>query len=512
MWNGDQFQRAGQPVRPHPLAYVLAAILPLLLIMVLALPMGIVFAAKRFWLDRPPGPPSVHPSTPPRNPGSDGAGDPYFPDYGSSGYDALKYVIDLDWDPRTETLSGTTTIAARATQPLAAVWVDLALEATSAEVNGRSATHQRSGFQDLQIVPETQIPTGAEFEIKINYSGKPGEIKRNKIAPWSATNQEWLVAGEPESSAWWFPANDHPSDPALMDVSVRVPAGLEAISVGRLESADSQQEQDFDTWHWIASQPMATYLNFLAIGQFQVDQGLVDGRPYVYAVSEQLTPEERTRALEQLRKSGAIIRELEGWFGPYPFTEVGGIVPAAPLWFSGLETQTRPVYERQSILSSGFAETLLAHELAHMWFGDNVTLRRWDDIFTNEAYATWAQWASNQQRGGPTLNERLEKAYAATKEDPRFWRITMIDPGQDQLFATVYERGPMTLQALRNVIGEQAFNDLARDWAQKPGTRSLEEWMVTAQSKTSVDLVPFFQAWIFGQNPPEHTKANGFTD
>ena len=107
----------------------------------------------------------------------------------------------------------------------------------------------------------------------VAYSGKPGEIKQGDVQPWLATDGEWTVAGEPESSAWWYPANDHPSDPALMDVSIRVPAGMEAISVGRLESADAGNEKNFDTWHWIARQPMATYLNFMTIGQLRAEAG-----------------------------------------------------------------------------------------------------------------------------------------------------------------------------------------------------------------------------------------------
>ena len=76
----------------------------------------------------------------------------------------------------------------------------------------------------------------------IGYSGKPGDIKQGDVQPWLSSNGEWTVAGEPESAAWWYPSNDHPSDPALMDVSIRVPAGMEAISVGRLESADAERK------------------------------------------------------------------------------------------------------------------------------------------------------------------------------------------------------------------------------------------------------------------------------
>lgn len=86
----------------------------------------------------------------------------------------------------------------------------------------------------------------------------------------------------------------------------------------------------------------------------------------------------------------------------------------------------------------------------------------------------------------------------------------MIDPGRQQLFDTVYLRGPMLLQALRNVIGDPAFFALAREWGTTPGSRSVEQWMAKAQSVTQVDLTSFFRAWIYGSTCPKRTAANGF--
>jgi aminopeptidase N len=145
-----------------------------------------------------------------------------------------------------------------------------------------------------------------------------------------------------------------------------------------------------------------------------------------------------------------------------------------------------------------------------MWFGDNVTVRQWNDIFTNEAYASWAQWGITEQTGGRKANDVLNRAYERLKDNDEFWKITMIDPGKAHLFDAVYVRGPMALQALRNVIGDDAFFKLAQDWAQDPGSRTLEEWMTTAQSHTTIDLGPFFRAWIYSPTAPARTAANGF--
>jgi aminopeptidase N len=486
-------------------AHILAIVLPLMLVALLALPLGTALARRASSTDRAAGLGTG-------SAGGPGVGDPYFPDAGSSGYDVIEYDIAIDWDATSETMRSTTKITARASQPLSSFYFDLALQTDKVEVNGKNASFERRDFQDVRVVPAAPIAAGSTFEVEVDYSGAPGQISRGKVRPWFRSGQEWTAAGEPESAAWWFPSNDHPTDVALMDISIRVPADLQALSIGRLESADTGGEKDFDTWQWRSRQPLATYLAFISIGKYQIEQGSVDGRPYVYAASMQLSAEDRKRVLAQLHRSGSVIRILEQMFGPYPFTEVGGVVPVHRMQFGGLETQTRPVYNAASLLNADYAPVLIAHELAHMWFGDNVTVREWNDIFNNEAYASWAQWGVAERTGRRPANAALNSAYDRTKNEARFWQVTMIDPGPDQLFSTVYVRGPMALQALRNVIGDEAFFTLARDWSQRPGSRSLEEWMAAAQSHTTVDLKPFFDAWIFATVVPARTPANGFRD
>ena len=236
--------------RPPRYAYVIAALLAVLLVAALAVPVAI--AVLRYRGDWPPtGSRGVPPTT--ANGGANGAGDPYFPDYGSSGYDATQYTVAVDFDPGDETLTGRTVVAARATESLSSFYLDLALPASRVWVDDVDAAFALEGFQDLRVTPAAPIADGQSFTVTVEYAGRPGTLRREGMdePPWRAGEDEWTVAGEPESSAWWYPANDHPSDPALLDVSVRVPKEYQAISVGRLASRDTAQEADFDTWRWV---------------------------------------------------------------------------------------------------------------------------------------------------------------------------------------------------------------------------------------------------------------------
>jgi aminopeptidase N len=495
--------------RPPRYAYVIAAALAVLLVAALAVPAAI--AVLRYRGDWPPtGSRAGSPST--ATDGANGAGDPYFPDYGSSGYDATQYTVAVDFDPGDQTLTGRTVVAARATESLSSFYLDLALPVSRVRVDEVDAAFSLEGFQDLRVTPASPIADGQSFTVTVEYAGRPGTVRRAGMEepPWRSGTDEWTVVGEPESSAWWFPANDHPSDPALLDVSVRVPKEYQAISVGRLASKDTAQEADFDTWHWVTSESLPTYASFLGIGHYELREGEADGRPYVYAASTRFSGDQRAKLFAAMERTPTLVRELEAFAGPYPYSEIGGFVPSTPLWFAGLEAATRPVYVGDALLDEGYSDELLVHELAHMWFGDHVTLLQWNDIFTNEAFASWAYWEVVERRGGTPADDRLDGTYDRIKDEADFWRVTMIDPGPAKMFDTVYTRGPMALQALNNVMGDRAFDGLVRSWAQGGGTRSLEDFMVSAQARTSVDLTPFFRQWLFDPDAPEKTRANGF--
>lgn len=452
-----------------------------------------------------PGPPV---STGTKNSGGPGVGDPYYPDYGSSGYNALKYTIDLAWAPDTHRLFGVTRIDARADHELQSFYVDLVLPVTSVWVDGVRARFSRESTYDVKITPAHTVTAHTVFHINVRYGGNPANYHLGAINPWIVTGDEVTAAGEPEGSAWWYPANDHPSDPASYDVTVTVPDGLEVISNGRLISSTVDPETGLEAWHWKTPETLDTYQSLLSIGHYQIRRGMADGLPYVYAVSDQLSRSDRAKAFANLAKTPKIISTEASVYGPYPYDAIGGLVTGHNLWYDGLESATRPVYDKRD-LTRGDASSLLAHELAHMWFGDHVTLKQWNDIFDSEAYASFSQWWYAEKTGGPTANSRLRKTYNDYLKSPGFWQVSMTDPGRDHLFDAVYLRGPMTLQALRNVIGDQAFFELSRRWAQRGGTHSLEDWMELAHQVSGKDLNGFFQAWLYGPTPPAKTRANG---
>lgn len=436
--------------------------------------------------------------------GGDGVGDPYFPTAGGGGYDARHYRTELAYDEPTRGLTGTTTVTAVATTELASLHLDLDLLVDRAELNGIKVEFTQTG-RDVHVHSSRLLRPGDEFEVRLDYAGRPAELDSESL---HVTGRELVIADEPFSAPLWFPSNDHPSDPATMETLITVPADLQAMSSGALISRDTESDPATDTWHWRSAEPMATYLNFLAIGPFDLRTGQENGRPFLYAISRELEPALAQGAEQALRATPGVVAELEAIWGPYPFGEVGGIAPAADFEYGALETQPRPIYNTRTLVSEPTA--LLVHEYAHQWFGNKVTLRQWVDIVMNESYAAYSEWLIAERRGRRSANDIMKRIYAAAPADHTTWTVPIDDPGPDHLFSNVYTRGPMALQALRNLIGDDAFFALGRAWASRSGPHSFEDWQVLAQQHSRIDLTHFFEVWYAGTSKPAPTAENGF--
>ncbi|WP_148574847.1 M1 family metallopeptidase [Nocardioides caldifontis] len=156
-------------------------------------------------------------------PGAPGIGDPYFPTAGNGGYDVRHYGLRLRYVPRTDRLSGSARIEARATQPLSSFHLDLhRLHVRTIRVDGRRASYTRNG-DELVVVPARRVRDGERFTTVVRYAGTPSPLPSGP--GFLATKDGALVIGQPESATTWFPANDHPSDRASFSFRVRVPRG-----------------------------------------------------------------------------------------------------------------------------------------------------------------------------------------------------------------------------------------------------------------------------------------------
>jgi aminopeptidase N len=453
-------------------------------------------------------------------PGAPGVGDEYYPTYGNGGYDVGHYDLNIGYDPATDRLDGEAAIRATATQTLCSFNLDLVgLEVRRVEVNGRRASWSRDG-QELTVTPKRPLKDAHRFRVEVDYDGVPVEF----ILPgtdirtgFMATPDGANVVGQPEVAAAWYPVNDHPIDKASYSFDVTVPDGYEVVANGFLRDRD--HHHGWTTWEWEAREPMASYLATIDIGYWDVHRWRTEsGIPVYDAVDSAITGGLRQEIDSSLARQGEILDLLSEAFGPYPFSTVGGIVDNQDDLFFALETQTRPVYSKLFWLDNEGnpinGDFVVVHELAHQWFGDDVALARWQDIWLNEGFATYAEWLWEEYEGRGTPQEIFQASYDAIPADDPFWAVVIGDPGIELLFdGAVYVRGAMTLQAMRNEVGDDVFWAIIRGWAatKSGGNATTEEFIAYAEEVSGQELDELFNTWLYTpvKPPPSAVSAQG---
>ncbi|MFF0831465.1 MULTISPECIES: M1 family metallopeptidase [unclassified Streptomyces] len=438
-------------------------------------------------------------ASPAPTPGAPGIGDPYFPQLGNGGYDARHYDLDVAYAPGTGRLDGRTTLRARATQNLSSFDLDLQrLEITRVEVDGSRARFTRDG-DEVTVTPRHALREGREFTVSVTYGGVPeplgGPIIFGSEYGWMKTADGVFVACEPNAASTWFPSSDHPSDKATYDIRIKAPKGLTAVSNGRLVSTRDRGGSTYT--HWRESRPMATYLATATIGRFDVRTGRTPGGTPIYVAIDPVL--KNGNSVDVYGVTAAATDYWSEVFGPYPFEETGAIVDDMPEAGFSLEVQSKPAY------SAVRNEATIVHELAHQWFGDSVSVARWKDTWLNEGFATYAQWLWAEHQGTRSAHDSFRAAYDARPADSSFWQIKVADPQRDTMFASpVYQRGAMTLQMLRERIGDRAFFALLPAWTRlhRYGNADTADFVRLAERISGQRLDDLFGTWLYTTGKP----------
>ncbi|MBV9594129.1 MAG: M1 family metallopeptidase [Actinobacteria bacterium] len=426
--------------------------------------------------------------------GAPSLGDPYLPQAGNGGYRVDRYELDLTYGISSNRLSGRALIALVTNQPLTRLSLDaVGLNVSKVAINGRRAKRYATQGAKLHVWTGDVLPAGARVTLDVRYSANPhprrgrwGEIG------WEELTDGVIVAGQPDGAPTWFPCNDHPSNKATYRIEITTDSPYCVLANGRLTACDVHASQT----HWVYEQPepMSPYLATVQIGRYELVE--LARRPVreLIAVPASLRPAAEAAFARQTR----MMTTFTSLFGPYPFGQYSAIVTADELEIP-LEAQSLSIFGANHLHPT--YQRLIAHELAHQWFGNSLTVRTWRDIWLQEGFACYAEWLWSEQSGGQSANEHARRHWKRLSDLPQ--DIVISDPGASRMFDDrLYKRGALTLHALRSTVGDGQFFDLLRGWtaANRHGLVDTPAFVEFAEASTDVDLTDLLSTWL--DRPP----------
>ncbi len=427
--------------------------------------------------------------------------------------DIRHVLIDLTPDFAARTIAAQTTLRFA---PIARPLRELKLDAVDLRISQVEATVPLRAWQntDRQLILtfEADIPADAETSVTVTYTAEPtqGLYFRTPEMGYPAGDTHLFTQGEAIAHRHWFPCFDAPNEKFTSETICRVPEGMTVLSNGRLVSQEKDATTGRVAFRWLQDKPHVNYLIALVAGYFQT----LEDRHGDLVLSFHTPPSEFQWAASSFADTREIMAFFEREIGvPYPWARyaqacvhdfVAGGMENTSLTILTMGTLFPP--ETENVRSS---QGLVAHELAHQWFGDLVTCKDWSHLWLNEGFATYYEALFDRHKNGReaflyNLWRDAQTVLGVPNDTtPIVWRA--FQSPDEQFSFRAYPKGAWVLHMLRSQLGEELFRRCIRTWLERHayGVVVTEDLNAVIEELSGRSFDPFFDQWVYHAGVPE---------
>ncbi len=429
--------------------------------------------------------------------------------------DVLHYTFRLTLSDETDEVRGETTIVVRFRTD-GVTTLDLDLIGPARE--GDRGMNVAAVMQDDQAVEFTHandrlhvaLPTPSRVQeqrtFTITYQGTPADglvISQIKYVERTFFGYNW-----PNRARLWLPSVDHPSDKALCEFIITAPNHYQVVGCGTLVE-ETDLPGGLRLTHWRSEAPLATKVMVMGAARFAVqyvDQ--YQGTP----IQSWVYPQDREAGFYDYALAKRILAFFDGHIGPFPYAKLANV--QSKTRFGGMENASNIFYTESSVSGHRRSEGLMAHEIAHQWFGDSVTEADWPHIWLSEGFATYftqlyMEYTYGRDRMVAGMQQANGPIFGYFERNPAPLVDTTITNLMRFLNPNTYEKGGWVLHMLRYVVGNEAFWDGIRAYYRqyRDGNAWTEDFQQVMETASGQDLGWFFQQWIYQVGHPRYEGA-----
>ncbi|HEX6095323.1 MAG TPA: M1 family metallopeptidase [Thermoanaerobaculia bacterium] len=417
--------------------------------------------------------------------------------------DVQHYAVDITL-PRsgTEIAAVAELTVTPRTTPLEWLVLDFGdLTIDSVAVEGRDTSWFRTDGDRITVAAMRTTPE--PFRVRIAYRGSPPDglvLQANKYGHFGVFADNW-----PNRAHHWFPSVDHPSDRATVEFRVTAAESFDVIANGTLVETASLQNGT-KRWHWRETTPIPVHCMVIGATELAIVRAGEDDDVEVYYY---LYPRDRDAGVRQFGRAVQMLDFYSDLVGPYPYDKLA--IVESSTRFGGMENASAIFLDEKAIDGTGSLEALVAHEIAHQWFGDSVSQRDWQDLWLSEGFATYfGALFFERANGRDAFRQVMRDNRNDYLKKPELFKRPIYDPAAQPsqlLNALRYDKAAWVLHMLRGVMGDEAFFAGIRDFyaAHRDGSATTADLRTIMERHAKQPLTWFFQQWLYEPGHPVFT-------